>query len=60
MSGMHPPASRKCQIYVGVGGPELQRCTNEGTHWEKWGGDIDEFHSWECDGDHVLVGGEAA
>ncbi len=58
----HPPADRRCQIYVGY--PESYRCVNEGNHWEKWGGcqcgdpdpDICEsdFFSWECDGSHVL------
>ena len=44
---MHPPADRRCQIYVTVDpvaayhaavGSELFRCVNEGTHWERWSG----------------------
>lgn len=64
MINKHPPANRRCQIYMG--GPELNRCENTGTHWEKWGGcgctppDIDpevcegDYYSWECDGVHAI------
>lgn len=61
---MHPPTNRRCQIYVVAEGESshLPRCTNEGTHWEKWGGcdciDTDvcegDYFSWECDGDHAI------
>lgn len=66
MSGMHPPASLRCQIYFTVApeSPELGRCENQGTHWEKWPGcgcvpcdpDVCEgdFFSWECDGEHEV------
>lgn len=74
MSGVkrHPPANRRCQIYLGNGdiGPNLHRCTNIGTHWEKWSGcdccekdsdDCeDDFYTWECDGPHVSELNEAA
>ena len=59
----HPPADRRCQIYVT--GPELSRCRNEGDHWVKWNGcecgepdpDIceDDFFSWECAGEHAVM-----
>lgn len=58
----HPPVDRRCQIYIGE--PELFRCRNEGTHWEKWGGcdclepdgEVceEDFYSWECGGDHDI------
>lgn len=69
---MHPPADRRCQIYVQRGGAgDLFRCANPGTHWEKWGGcDCEQpFHedvceqthfSWECDGHGPFQAGEAA
>lgn len=63
----HPPAFRRCQIYVGT---DLRRCINEGTHWVSWGGcscDSDDpmlcedaFESWECDGPHNPETKEAA
>lgn len=67
---MHPPASRRCQIYFTQDPQDeesLQRCPNEGTHWEKWSGcecpepDHDvcvtgDFYSWECDGVHEYGG----
>lgn len=61
---MHPPADRRCQIYTTALSVDdsLNRCRNQGTHWEKWGGcdcsEPDEevcegdFYSWECDGGH--------
>ena len=59
----HPPADRRCQIYIGHPGP--LRCHNEGTHWERWGGcgckeeaDIGclaEYYSWECAGEHDIA-----
>jgi hypothetical protein len=67
--GMHPPATRRCQIYVDASGDgsDLHRCINEGTHWEEWPGcgcaDEDEgmcaedFFTWECGGPHRLHGG---
>lgn len=58
----HPPADRRCQIYVEVFGHRLLRCANPGTHWVTWGGCScaprdpelceDEYESWECDGQH--------
>jgi hypothetical protein len=63
MSDRHPPADRRCQIYVSAQNSELLRCVNPGTRWVKWGGcnctDSDdvceaEFESWECDGDHTV------
>ncbi len=59
-----PPADRRCQIYISDGTFEqgLSRCSEEGTHWERWVGcgcpDVDselcedDFSSWECDGAH--------
>ncbi len=64
---MHPPANRRCQIYLGAGpgSSGLERCTNAGTHWEKWGGcNCDDLSSdvceadiftWECDGNHTVL-----
>lgn len=65
---MHPPADRRCQIYVRPTGGTMQdlvRCVNEGTHWVKWGGCVcpdgntdvceDAFESWECDGHSTPV-----
>jgi hypothetical protein len=61
---MHPPANRRCQVYVPIhpGGRDLDRCINEGTHWEEWPGcgcdDEDDgmcaedFFTWECTGPH--------
>lgn len=57
----HPPADRRCQLYSRNDfSGEIARCTNQGTHWVRWGGcpcgDVDgefcesEFESWECDG----------
>lgn len=62
-TAMHPPADRRCQIYVGNDEDRnLDRCSNEGTHWEKWAGchcaDPDthvcegDFYSWECESPH--------
>lgn len=67
MSDMHPPANRRCQIYLTAGATyatdDLRRCVNEGTHWEKWGGCNcgssatafceGDFYTWECDGTHI-------
>lgn len=69
MNRLHPPTDRRCQIYItGKQTDEahsraLDRCQNEGSHWEKWGGclcgdpDSDvcegDFWSWECDGEHA-------
>lgn len=71
MNPMHPPTDRRCQIYIGstieanFDSRELLRCTNVGTHWEKWGGrhcpipDSEvcegDYHSWECTGGHTAV-----
>lgn len=65
---MHPPANQRCQLYSEV---TSVRCTNHGTHWQKWGGGCGcngeictsqdcekDFYSWECDGPHLY--GEAA
>ena len=61
MSDMHPPANRRCQIYIT--GPwsleagsfqRINRCDNDCTHWAAWGGSDTDFHSWECDGDHTF------
>jgi hypothetical protein len=58
---MHPPADRRCQIYVGEAEDNgLHRCGKDGTHWESWPScscdcedDCDgDFYSWECDGPH--------
>lgn len=61
---MHPPANRRCQIYITAspGSENLDRCRNEGTHWEKWPGCYctdpmthgceGDFYSWECDSKH--------
>lgn len=58
----HPPADRRCQIYIRtpLNTPNtMQRCVNPGTRWVKWGGCAcgdstevceAEFYSWECDG----------
>ena len=37
---MHPPANRRCQVYIPeqIDGRNLDRCINEGTHWELWPG----------------------
>ena len=63
----HPPADRRCQIYLhpDPASRDLHRCVNTGTHWEKWPGcgcepcDPDscegDFYSWECDGDHITM-----
>lgn len=68
----HPPADRRCQIYVSPDelSRELSRCINTGTHWEEWGGCCcatecrsecdDVFYSWECDGQHITQFREAA
>jgi hypothetical protein len=60
----HPPADRRCQLYSGsgLGGQNLLRCINEGTHYERWNGCacsdpddemcIEDFLTWECDGPH--------
>jgi hypothetical protein len=71
-ASMHPPADRRCQIYV-QGTPEsrdLLRCINTGTHWEKWPGCYctdtlthgcdGDFYSWECAGPHLPMFQEAA
>lgn len=67
MIDMHPPANRRCAIYstgewnVATGTYEIvARCTNEGTHWVRWGGCTcnsadrtyceQDMVSWECDG----------
>lgn len=54
MSETRPPVDLRCQIYAEGRGAELFRCSNEGTHWEQWGGEDDDFHSWECDGEHDI------
>lgn len=61
----HPPADRRCQIYVDLDGT-LLRCVNLGTHWQTWGGCDDTDHdghfcegemfSWECAGPCVPSG----
>ena len=66
MTERHPPADRRCQIYVQVtreplGG--LNRCSNMGTHWVRWAypthtdpdSDLDEedLWTWECDAAHT-------
>lgn len=74
MSGavMHPPANRRCQVYIpkDADGRSLDRCVNEGTHWELWPGCVcpdpdedvcmDDFYTWECGGPHRLPEQEAA
>lgn len=70
---MHPPADRRCQIYISPTNQtsrDMSQCINPGTHWEKWPGcycydplahgcDSD-FFSWECDGPHLPMFKEAA
>ncbi len=72
MITMHPPADRRCQIYIQAseGSRDLLRCIKSGTHWEQWGGGCDcgddlmvceeEYFSWECDGEHIAQFREAA
>lgn len=62
LDDLHPPANRRCQIYSET---TAVRCTNLGTHWEKWGGSCScydracstldcakGFRTWECNGPH--------
>jgi hypothetical protein len=59
----HPPADKRCQIYVGD--RDLLRCQNAGIAWQKWGGcncatpDSElceaDYFSWECNGDHLIT-----
>lgn len=62
---MHPPADRRCQIYLSNDADHnLDRCKNDGTHWESWPGCYctdaathgceGDFFSWECNGPHDL------
>lgn len=72
MIDMHPPANKRCQIYttgewnVATGNFHVvSRCSNDGNHWEKWGGCHcgnpdrtfceSDFFSWECTGGHVFL-----
>jgi hypothetical protein len=66
----HPPANRRCQIYLKPpGDTQLARCINLGTHWVRWGGCScgqeteyceTSFESWECDGPCLPELAEAA